>query len=282
MDLSKISLEVDETIRKLVNRYNNMYNPSGQIAQIELDLLLEDTRLFYNKVKELSDANLQQFMKERLIVNQGNNSPAQPTPDVASGKQASTQGKNIPLYKEKEPNEGVIPGEIPVEEEIPISPVMNKKMPEPPSQPEPKEQITTVEDLRTVKQDTVYAPVSDDARKPVKAEKTNILASKFQSNSPLAEKFGQTGTDNINTQHKIHHKIASLKNAISFGDRFLFISELFGGNDGAFDYTIAQLNECGDRSEAMDLFNSICDRKKWNPDSEAVSRLLELVERRFQ
>jgi hypothetical protein len=277
MDLSKISLEVDEMIRRMVSRYNNMYNPAGQITQVELDLLLEDTRRFYETVKLLSEANLQHIMKEKLSVPQNTGMAFQPETKAMSNTQAIPDTKPIPLYNEEELQK--LEENEAEEQEVGL-PADDEPAAE--SKATVGEAITHGEEtLREIEPEVRSVHVAEEPQEMAPAEKADIIASNFQNSSTISAKFGQTVSDSSMAQNKNLQRISNLKNAISFGDRFLFISELFGGNDGAFDYTVSQLNECNGNVEAMDLFESISERKKWSMDNEAVSRLFELVQRRY-
>jgi hypothetical protein len=279
MDLSKISLEVDEMIRSMVSRYNGMYNPSGQITQVELDLLLDDTRKFYEKVKLLSEANLQHLKRENSAVHihPDMRIPGHPPvenyePKESTAKEAAQDHKEQEghLAKEQKADSEKIT-QVP---SAPVGELIAEALPEEVE----KIQSTQTRDERTEEQ---YQDAKPEPGKIDSSGHADMIAGKFQSSSQLAEKLGQSIVDNSLGQNKLLHRIPNLKNAISFGDRFLFVSELFGGNDGAFDYTVSQLNDCKDKNEAQGLFESITKRKKWNAESEAFIRFYTLVQRRY-
>ena len=70
----------------------------------------------------------------------------------------------------------------------------------------------------------------------------------------------------------------SLEEMISLGDSFLMIRELFYDNRDLYLESIERL----DRMESLeDCLIYIAENYTWNPNSEGVKRLQELLERKF-
>ena len=72
--------------------------------------------------------------------------------------------------------------------------------------------------------------------------------------------------------------VADLRNAIGINDKFLLIRDLFGGDGEAYEEAIGRLNDCADFDDCMIY---IAENYAWNPNSDGVKLLMELLERKF-
>ena len=74
------------------------------------------------------------------------------------------------------------------------------------------------------------------------------------------------------------NRITDLRKAIGLNDKFLMISDLFGGDAARYEDTIDTLNEFDDLDECMIY---IVENFRWNPDSEGAKLLVSLLERKL-
>ena len=113
-----------------------------------------------------------------------------------------------------------------------------------------------------------------------KTEKADINISndfksvnEIHSDSPqtsLADKFGQ-------------QPISDLTKEIGINEKYLITESLFSGDSQACSTAIKDLNEFQNMDQASDfLKNTLYKKYKWNPKSNQVKRLINLVERRYQ
>jgi len=113
-----------------------------------------------------------------------------------------------------------------------------------------------------------------------KTEKADINISndiksvnEIHSDSPqtsLADKFGQ-------------QPISDLTKEIGINERYLITESLFSGDSQACSTAIKDLNEFQNMDQASDfLKNTLSKKYNWNPKSNQVKRLINLVERRYQ
>ena len=72
--------------------------------------------------------------------------------------------------------------------------------------------------------------------------------------------------------------VTDLRKAIGINDKFLLIRDLFGGDGEAYERAIGTLNDCGDFDDCMIY---IAENYAWNPNSDGVKLLMELLERKF-
>lgn len=113
-----------------------------------------------------------------------------------------------------------------------------------------------------------------------KTEKADINISndfksvnEIHSDSPqtsLADQFGQ-------------QPISDLTKEIGINEKYLITESLFSGDSQACSNAIKDLNEFQNMDQASDfLKNTLSKKYNWNPKSNQVKRLINLVERRYQ
>ena len=113
-----------------------------------------------------------------------------------------------------------------------------------------------------------------------KTEKSDINNStdfksvnEIHSDSPqtsLADQFGQ-------------QPISDLTKEIGINEKYLITENLFSGDSQACSTAIKELNEFQNMEKAIDfLKNSLSKKYNWNPKSNQVKRLFNLIERRYQ
>lgn len=72
--------------------------------------------------------------------------------------------------------------------------------------------------------------------------------------------------------------VTDLRRAIGINDKFLLIRDLFGGDGEAYEKSIGVLNDCADFDDCMIY---IAENYAWNPNSDGVKLLMDLLERKF-
>ena len=73
-------------------------------------------------------------------------------------------------------------------------------------------------------------------------------------------------------------RITDLKQAIGINDKFLLLWDLFGGDTERYERTIDRLNEFNDLDDCIIYISENYD---WNPSSDGVRFLMELLERKL-
>jgi hypothetical protein len=102
------------------------------------------------------------------------------------------------------------------------------------------------------------------------AEQKVTIAEKFASEQKmtLADKLKMT-------------RINDLRTAIGINQKFLFMNDLFEGENTVFNNAINRLNSCGNGDEAKSVLSEYSSKFGWNKDSERVIQFFELIERRY-
>jgi hypothetical protein len=112
-----------------------------------------------------------------------------------------------------------------------------------------------------------------------KLAETNIIADRF---SAMANTFNEQ-LGNIKSEGDISHAmktkhLSNLTEAIGINDKFLFVREIFNGNQSSYNEAIAKLNKVENISDAKAIIMSYTGEGDGN---EAVKELLDLVKRKL-
>lgn len=128
------------------------------------------------------------------------------------------------------------------------------------------------------------APVSEPVAPPAEIPEPKPVK------KVLGEVIGGNGTafnDRLGQQQPHHADIASrlqaqqtgdLRHAIGLNDRFLLMRDLFGGDSALYEETIARLDGFSDLDDALIY---IQENFSWNPDSDGVRLIVDLLERKL-
>lgn len=99
-----------------------------------------------------------------------------------------------------------------------------------------------------------------------------------QNKTSLNERLSSTNTPN-DVASKISQKpINDIKAAIGIGDRFLYIRELFNGNNDDFEQTIQHLNSFTNFNQAQEYLDK---NYSWDNNQETVTNFINVVKRRY-
>lgn len=129
---------------------------------------------------------------------------------------------------------------------------------------------------------TEVSPVVNEiaSKKPhTKEHESPILADRFNSlSSTFHDQMGiKKNEDDISDVLK-SQPINSLREAIGLNDKFIFIFEIFNGNQAEYNQAISRLESAESLEDAKAVIMSYTGE---NTESEAVLQLLELVKRKF-
>lgn len=175
--------------------------------------------------------------------------------------------------------------EPPVDYEIPGKSKSDQRPPEfnpEPVKKEDKEGKEQKPDL-TVKTASINKPsqTADTTAGPVIIKKPSepaIIADKFPKPSSFNEELGSHKHEDDVLEIIRTKPLTRLTEAIGINDKFLFIREIFNGNQDLYGKVIQDLESAGSFSEARAI---ISDHVEQDADNEAVAQLMDLIKRKF-
>jgi hypothetical protein len=238
-------------LKLLVTRFQEQEKISG----LELDIALQKTQEIY-----------EELLKIKL------------TPVVSAAEKKA---------KEVHKKEEIQPEERPVTDVCEKSPENVQSIPA-----EPKESIVEPEKIKDVVpslDETQYetkteVSVPEDKKiKPKQPEsgirktKADILAEKVRVYQPINETLAQTipATDLSSKWQTV--PLNSIASGIGLNDKFLYVRELFDGNNELYNTTIQHLDAASSLNEALGYVHR---NFKWNQENETVQKFIHLIYRR--
>ncbi len=118
----------------------------------------------------------------------------------------------------------------------------------------------------------IHSPVMEKMKKVAAVEKNESsteINDKVKPKAELAQKLQDV-------------PIRDLRKAIGINDRYLFINELFGGDEAMFERSVKTLNQFSILPEAEFWMQRELKLKlAWNEDAAIVQQFIQLVRRRF-
>jgi hypothetical protein len=274
MEINRLTREADELIRKIVARYNSLYSSTGVISQLELDLMLDEIRLMYEKFKLIGQLNLQHKHQDH--------------PRVAAPQSAENQ---VPAssIQDRKPEPENSPEPVP-EEVIPA----DKPIAEGKEEVEHEKQSDTASRLQeTQRTDPVPATLEKEKPEPVleqqeqkpafnHTDNPQTVADKFRSDQKsLGDVLSGSKEETTLGSRLGNVPVSDLKSVIGFADKFAFVNELFGGDSLAYEKAITQLNSATRLAEAEAYLGTIRLNHRWPADSDQAARFTEIIRRKF-
>lgn len=172
-----------------------------------------------------------------------------------------------------------------VKEEAPVQPAVQKEQAPPPyrlQKPAAMEEVHVPEVAPHVVEEAIpvskpFAPATTPAFAPVAKEIHEVLqANKDSLNDRLKE-------EKVEVAHKLKDApIKDLRKAIGINDRFVFINDLFRGDEPMYERSIKTINNFNIFSEAeFWMRRELRLKLAWDDDNPHVQHFYDLVRRRF-
>jgi len=146
-----------------------------------------------------------------------------------------------------------------------------------------EEKVEVIEEEKKIVSELMEEPEKRDLQEAPHEDRkvsSTIIADRF-SGSPgtFSDSFelGRKGED-LASVIKRTKPLGNLEDAIGISDKFLFIREIFKGNQSDYEQAIDKLNRAGTLPDAMAVIMSYTGE---NEESEVVQQLLEIVKRKL-
>gem|GEM_PF-6290580 len=238
-----------ERIKYLINKLNEAQHMKGQRSIIEIDLMLDYTRVLYADLLEWRGRLMQQ--------------EPMPLPDMPDAPAPVAEKPQAPAPVATQPAAPTAPTPAPAQ--APTAPVV------PPSAP-----ATAVE---------AAAPTQPTATQPQVTEQ----AAEAPAKEPLSESFPYSTRQQpvIPTPEPAAAPATAipqpdLKQLVGLNDKFQFISELFRGNSAAFQEAIEHLNHQPNYNAAQQwVKDNLTFQYGWQEEDATVENFYSVLKRRF-
>jgi hypothetical protein len=247
-------LSVKEKI-KILNTIVQKIEKDGY-SRIEKDIILQELRDIYLLVDNLENS-------PTVVTETVNKMPENPILIEKQEEQIQIEEKHESVVE--------FVDDSPIEEEV----------------QEPVVVAETVIEKPEVTQETPIEKTQE--RKPVPQQQNLFATNNSNGVKTIGEQLGQNKTSlnerlsSTNTPNDVASKIGQkpindIKAAIGIGDRFLYIRELFNGNNDDFEQTIQHLNSFTNFNQAQEYLNN---NYAWDNNQETVANFINVVKRRY-
>jgi hypothetical protein len=237
---------------------------TGQLPADELECLTGEIRDLYERLVVLSYKAMEKGLKV-----------SKPEPVVSVPVLNEKMAEPVPVKPE------ITPIKFSVSEEIAAKVIIQ---PEPETIKEEKPVAVTIPEVKpnpVVEPQKVQPGLFESSQQDIIETKTSI-AEKYavQQKTSIAEKFAAEQKMTLADKLKMT-RINDLRTAIGINQKFLFMNDLFEGENTMFNNAINRLNSCGGGDEAKNVFVEYATKYGWDHEAERVKQFYELIERRY-
>jgi hypothetical protein len=274
-----------KSIPEIINQLKTLSDQleSGNMPASELETMLDNVRELYERMVVLRYKALEaEAKKEEPVVIPG----PEPEPEVK---------EEAPVVEESTESFGEIKFSVGIPEEQEPEVEETREL-EPEVEPEPEvEQVAVPEVEKTpepepveVEESAPETPIEavNSPEKQVQPDihpnQTNLLDAieERQKEESFNEKFASSESKSVGDKLQ-KSRIEDLKKAIGINMKYLFMNDLFEGENTIFNEAVDQLNEFGNWDEAKSYMNTLQEKYNWDQGHKSVVKFTELVERRY-
>jgi hypothetical protein len=299
MDIHSLKKEITIGLDAINEQTYNILAFPRHIPQIEIDIAMGNMRKLYENFYALGKLN-QKETEPKIAQKKSYTAPIPEPPTMIDAQKAIVEieepkAKEIPPVNAKPevapkaPEKKEEPKAQSLAPKIEPEPKPQKVSPPPPivvaERPKTEKTIETIKEVATKKPEVPKKPVSPPPvvnKKPEdkKPKQSITTADLYENQSTLADKFMSTKDNSLGAQMQ-NNKISDLKKSIGINERFLFVSDLFGGSMEDYNNAIENLNSMGTRQQAHSVINNLSNKYDWDGRPDAFNHFLQYIERRF-
>lgn len=160
-------------------------------------------------------------------------------------------------------------------------------------EPEPTNQINlldVIEEETPVKVEPpivepakVDAPIEVESKTPVEDTSMNKVIAKVSEKQALSlnDKLADLNEKQTLAAKLSRKPVKDLNEEIGLNQKFLFMNDLFGGENTLYKEAVSSINGFSSAEEANHLLAQLAQRHNWDMESTSVIKFTDLVERKF-
>jgi len=308
MNRDIIRTEIRDLVEVIREQQEIILAHTGNIPQIELDILMGNVRKLYERLWELQT---KVNSRQSAVDSQGGQgSQVGQAVAAAATVTAASSGRSVSApvpVSEPAPAERSVSVPVPVSEQalrsVSVSVPFSEPVPVPVTESniQPEELLASIETpvqapVAEIKNEAVLpqANLSQErakefAKPSAKAtplatlfDEPETLADKFPGQASLYDKISATKEDKSLASKLQKNPVSDLKKSIGINEKFSFINELFDGNLNAYNEAIDKLNASAGYTEAIAFLDGeLLPAHQWDQEGQSYLNLKNLVERRF-
>lgn len=265
--------EIDELLQRINLQHVKLNQLTGNIPIIELDLEMKLVLDLYEQLDKLKSMSRQDSGIDKSQVN-----------DQQTIAESATDFERLNLFEKEQGG---------LSEQIEIMADMEKEdMPFNASLENKRSEIFKEHTISPVADIAPAAPVVKMKTEQPVTQNRRTTAELFDEPATVARSFtGKTTLHDRMSSGKAERSVATqlqskpltdLKKSIGINERFVFVKELFNGDQKLYNQHIELLNSFSAYEEArLHLFENLALQMEWNMEGKLFMELSELIRRRF-
>lgn len=314
-----IIFEIENLLNKMSNQVNFLIRKEIQINQLDVDLLMGNTRKLYDAICSIElgieepkvEEEFEEFegLKGLGVEDEFEESEIEDEPEELEVFDETETFERFEVFEEEVDTEDKIEVSEGVEEQIDDAEMIEvNKIEDDDNSADMIWDFTVEEDSQLevrseeleVDTDSFPTPnlvpendVVEDEKDVVPSPITNIYSAQreedsgiktykiVRGNAPTISDILEQNVDNSLAARLQRKPVADLISAIGINDKFLFLNELFGGSMEKYNKSIRSLNSFSTLLGAKTYMSELQIEFQWDCESEAYKKLADLIERRF-
>lgn len=294
MNKQEILEKLSNHIEQMIVQFETICSHSDRIPKIEMDRMLSEIRATYELFTVLNYVNTYAGESKNPLLEK-----IQQTKQMMASVAAKTELPAEEIFSSTSVQEEMKEEEETISFEAPVIPEEEKVEAPITTVPEPEIELPvetisipapTTEPVEETKDEKI------EEEKLLEIEEKNeqeiIAATVSQTEIPATKKLNTEGApqglhnksleeEDGYIADKIGVKIADLKKNVALHEKFLYINELFGGNNNAYNEMIDALEASANAAEASKVLGHYGQKFNWNPEGKTFKQLRLLIQRRF-
>ena len=276
MNRANILMEIDQLLNKIQDQHNSLFQQQDKTPLVQLDLMMRHTSELYEKLNELRSFNAMPLKESKLE-----------STVFEIAKDSIPETKTITAQLILDDDKDLMQSDFSMNDETALA---EEKMVE--------EMIIPMEEKRAeiFKESHPAVEEKKNAEKPVQEtmvkqqikitaelfDEVATVAESFTGRKTLHDKMSGGKTERSVATHLQSKSLTDLKKSIGINERFVFVKELFEGDQQRYNKSIDLLNSFSAYEEARKhLHEELAAQMNWNMESKVFSDLSELIRRRF-
>lgn len=254
MEKTTITDNLDRLLMAIHRQVVGIRDTEEKIPKIEMDKTLSNIRALYEQFTVLNYLNARAPEKAEQP-------PAQPVQTVQPEpvKPAEPVSPFVPILEKQPETIAAVEPQVPVLPAAPVAEPVLPKQPDPePVKPVVQAPVTSAGDERFQPKNVAVPTDVPPAKKTPEMPEATTLADKLR-----------------------HQPLDDLHKAVPLSDKFLYMNELFEGENNAYKEALDMLNRLTDLADAEQYLTALAQRYRWDNHTKTEKKFRELVARKF-
>ena len=273
---NSVIFEIENLLNKMSNQVNFLIRKDMLINQLDIDLLMENTRKLYDALCSFDNCrnftpNISEESEDiKEVIENRDESDVVIVDEMVCKDDEDNNSDND---DDNDEDADMVWDFTKVEKAEDVEEVEETN--------ETTEYEEDLEDTEDVEEEIHESEEEEEeSQQPEEDSGIRVFTRAKDESYTLGDRLEQT-EDNSLAARLQRKPVADLISAIGINDKFLFLNELFNGSMEKYNKSIRSLNSFSTLSGAKTYMSELQIEFQWNCESDAYKKLADLIERRF-